>query len=176
MGINLVEDDQLTQNATRNDVAADRLASFARRQWLQGALVLTVAGVSGSLALKALADSSGAASLDTFMTLSEALTGKKGLSRVIGERLLQGLQKGSLKTADSLPQLAGALSSGTLTPDQDALALKILEGWYLGIVDNVVITYEEALMFGVVSDTLVIRSYCPNKPGFWADKPIERQA
>ena len=49
-------------------------------------------------------------------------------------------------------------------------------GTDLGIVDNVVITYEEALMFSVVSDTLVIPSYCPNKPGFWAEKPIERQA
>jgi hypothetical protein len=156
--------------------ANDAAAGITRRQWLQGALALTAAGLTGSLALKALADSPSAAPLDTFMTLSEALTGKKGLSRVIGERLLQALQKDSLKTADSLPQLAGALSAGTLNPDQEALALKILEAWYLGIVDNVVITYEEALMFGVVSDTLVIRSYCPNKPGFWADKPIERQA
>ncbi len=54
--------------------------------------------------------------------------------------------------------------------------MTILGAWYLGIVDNVVITYEEALMFSVVSDTLVIPSYCPNKPGFWAEKPIERQA
>jgi hypothetical protein len=134
----------LTQNATRKEVAADRLASFARRQWLQGALVLTVASVSGSLTQKVLADNPGAAPLDTFMTLSEALTGKKGLSRVVGERLFQALQKESFKTADSLPQLAGALLSGASTPDQHALALKILEGWYLGIVDNVVITYEEA--------------------------------
>lgn len=156
--------------------ATDAAEGMTRRQWLQGALALTAAGLAGSLTLKALADSPSAAPLDTFMTLSEALTGKKGLNRVIGERLLQALQKGSFKTADGLPQLAGALSAGTLNPDQEALALKILEAWYLGIVDNVVITYEEALMFGVVSDTLVIRSYCPNKPGFWADKPIERQA
>ena len=156
--------------------ASDAFAGVTRRQWLQGALALTAASLTGSLALRALAGNPAGAPLDAFMSLSEALTGKRGLSRVIGERLLQALQKGSFKTADSLPQLAGELSSGTLNPEQEALALKILEAWYLGIVDNVVITYEEALMFGVVSDTLVIRSYCPNKPGFWADKPIERQA
>ncbi|KWN69992.1 sugar dehydrogenase complex small subunit [Burkholderia stagnalis] len=163
-------------NTPHSRRTGDAAAGITRRQWLQGALALTAAGLTGSLALKALADNPGGAPLDTFMTISEALTGKKGLSRVIGERLLQALQKGSLKTADALPQLAGALSSGTLNPDQEKHALAILESWYLGIVDNVVITYEKALMFGVVSDMLVIRSYCPNKPGFWADKPIERQA
>ncbi|KVX16342.1 twin-arginine translocation pathway signal [Burkholderia ubonensis] len=163
-------------NTPHSRRAGDAAAGLTRRQWLQGALALTAAGLAGSLALKALADNPAAAPLDTFMTLSESLTGKPRLNRVIGERLLQALQKGSFKTADSLPQLAGALSAGTLSADQEKLALAILEAWYLGIVDNVVITYEEALMFGVVSDTLVIRSYCPNKPGFWADKPIERQA
>ncbi|UXU91290.1 sorbitol dehydrogenase family protein [Burkholderia sp. S-53] len=168
-----MHNDNTPHSRRTGDAAA---TGITRRQWLQGALALTAAGLTGSLALRALADDPGTAPLDTFMTLSEALTGKKGLSRVLGQRFLQALQKGSFKTADSLPQLAGALASGSLNPDQEALALKILEAWYLGIVDNVVITYEEALMFSVVSDTLVIPSYCPNKPGFWADKPIERQA
>ncbi|MGU7770599.1 sugar dehydrogenase complex small subunit [Burkholderia sp. MR1-5-21] len=163
-------------NTPHSRRASDAAGGITRRQWLQGALALTAAGLTGSLALKALADNPAAAPLDTFMTLSEALTGKKPLNRLVGERLMQALQKGSFTTADSLSQLAGALSAGTLNPDQEGLALKILEAWYLGVVDNVVITYEEALMYGVVSDTLVIRTYCPNKPGFWAEKPIERQA
>lgn len=163
-----------TPHSRRDDDAA--ASGITRRQWLQCALALTAAGLTGSLALRALADNPGTAPLDTFMTLSEALTGKKGLSRVLGERFLQALQKGSFKATDGLSQLAGALASGSLSPDQEASALTILEAWYLGIIDNVVITYEEALMFSVVSDTLVIPSYCPNKPGFWAEKPIERQA
>ncbi|WP_063533920.1 sugar dehydrogenase complex small subunit [Burkholderia sp. MSMB1589WGS] len=149
---------------------------LTRRQWLQRSLALSALGLAGSLTLRALAGAPSAAPLDAFMTLSEALTGKTGLNRAVGERLLRALQKGSFEFGDGLPKLAGALAANTLTPDQEALALRILEAWYLGIVDNVVVTYEEALMFGVVSDTLVVRSYCPNKPGFWADKPIERQA
>ncbi|WDD92084.1 sorbitol dehydrogenase family protein [Burkholderia sp. FERM BP-3421] len=172
-----MNNDMTPHSRRASDAAASAAPGMTRRQWLQGALALTATGLAGSLALKALADNPGAAPLDTFMTLSTSLTGKTDLSRAVGERLLQALQKGSFQTADSLPALAGVLASGNaLSADQEALALRILEAWYLGVVDNVVITYEEALMFGVVSDTLVIRSYCPNKPGFWADKPIERQA
>lgn len=59
---------------------------------------------------------------------------------------------------------------------QQKTALQILEAWYLGVVDGNVVTYEQALMYSVVSDTLVIRTYCPNQPGFWAEPPVERQA
>ncbi|RKU05066.1 twin-arginine translocation pathway signal [Burkholderia sp. Nafp2/4-1b] len=168
-----MHNDNTPHSRRDSDAAA---TGITRRQWLQGALALTAASLTGSLALRALADNPGTAPLDAFMTLSEALTGKKGLSRVLGERYLQALQKGAFKTADAVSQLAGALASGSLTPDQEAAALSTLGAWYLGIVDNVVIAYEEALMFSVVSDTLIIPSYCPNKPGFWAEKPTERQA
>ncbi len=155
---------------------APRGGGHTRRQWLPRSRARTALGLAGSGTLRARADAPSAAPLDAFMTLSEALTGKTGLNRAVGERLLRALQKGSFELGDRLPKLAGALAANALARDQEALALRILEAWYLGIVENVVVTYEEALMFGVVSDTLVIRSYCPNKPGFWADKPIERQA
>ncbi len=69
-----------------------------------------------------------------------------------------------------------ALAAGTLSAAQRFEAQRILEAWYLGVVDNVTITYEGALMFSVVSDVLGIRSYCPDKRGFWVTKPIERLA
>lgn len=149
---------------------------MTRRRWLQGVLALTAASLAGSLALKALADDSAAAPIDAFMTLSQSLTAKSGLDRAVGTRLLAALQKSTPDLAQQLPKLAGALAAGSADAAQQTLALKIMEAWYLGTVDNAVITYEQALMYGVVSDTLIIRSYCPNKPGFWAAKPIERQA
>lgn len=149
---------------------------MTRRRWLQGVLALTAAGLAGSLALKALADNSAAAPIDAFMTLSQSLTAKSGLDRAVGTRLLAALQKSAPDLAQQLPKLAGALAAGSADAAQQTLALKIMEAWYLGTVDNAVITYEQALMYGVVSDTLIIRSYCPNKPGFWAAKPVERQA
>ena len=78
-----MHNDNTPQSRRDDDAAA---TGITRRQWLQGALALTVAGLTGSLALRALADDPGTAPLDTFMTLSEALTGKKGLSRVLGQR------------------------------------------------------------------------------------------
>ncbi|MFM0152270.1 sugar dehydrogenase complex small subunit [Paraburkholderia sediminicola] len=149
---------------------------MTRRRWLQGALALTAAGLTGSLALKALADDSAAAPIDAFMTLSQSLTARSALDRNVGARLLAALQQSAPNLAQQLPKLAGALAAGSADAAQQALALKIMEAWYLGTVDNQVITYEQALMYDVVSDTLIIRSYCPNKPGFWAAKPIERQA
>jgi len=139
-------------------------------------LALSVAGLVGSLTLKALADDTSAPPLDTFMTLSQSLTGKAGLDRNVGARLLSALQKNTPDLPQRLPPLASALVTGSLGTPEQALALNILKSWYLGIVDNVVVTYEQALMFEVVADTLVIRSYCPNKPGFWATKPTERQS
>ncbi|HZZ03284.1 sugar dehydrogenase complex small subunit [Paraburkholderia sp.] len=149
---------------------------MTRRRWLQGALALTAAGLTGSLALKALADDSAAAPIDAFMTLSRSLTARSDLDRNVATRLLAALQQSAPDLAQQLPKLAGALAGGSADAAQQALALKIMEAWYLGTVDNQVITYEQALMYGVVSDTLIIRSYCPNKPGFWAAKPVERQA
>jgi hypothetical protein len=114
--------------------------------------------------------------LDAFRTLSQALTARSGLDRDVGARLLAALEKSAPDLAPRLPQLAGALAAGSSSARDQALALRIMEGWYLGTVDNVVVTYEEALMYRVVSDTLIIRSYCPNKPGFWAAKPVEQQS
>ena len=153
--------------------------TLTRRRWLQGALALSAASLAGSLTLRALADDAATAPIDTFMTLSQSLTAKSGLDRDVGVRLLAALQKSTPDLAQRLPKLGGALAAGNIeTADaaQQVLALKILEAWYLGTVDDTVITYEQALMYGVVADTLVIRSYCPNEPGFWATKPVERQA
>lgn len=184
------KDDQLTRDeppiASSSEASASpaSLASgthYTRRHWLQATLALAAASLTGSATLTALAQSpaSGADSgqaLDAFMTLSQSLTGKSGLDRAVGARLVAALQKKTPDLAQRVPQIAGALASGSLKPDDEALALKILTAWYMGVVDDTVVTYEQALMFSVVSDTLVIRTYCPNKPGFWASKPVERQS
>jgi hypothetical protein len=149
---------------------------MTRRRWLQGMFALTAASLTGSLALKAFADTTPASPIDAFMTFSLSLTAKNGLDRDVGLRLLAALQKSVPDLQQQMPKLAAALAAGSADAAQQTLALKILEAWYLGTVDNSVITYEQALMFGAVSDTLVIRSYCANQPGYWAAKPTERQA
>lgn len=153
----------------------DTAAGLTRRQWLQGTLALAAAGLAGSLVLRAVAQAP-TESLDAFMALSQALTARPALDRAVGTRLLAALGKSSADFAAQLRPLAQALAAGSLSDVQQKTALQILEAWYLGVVDGNVVTYEQALMYSVVSDTLVIRTYCPNQPGFWAEPPVERQA
>ncbi|WP_390622897.1 sugar dehydrogenase complex small subunit [Ralstonia syzygii] len=135
----------------------DDPAGLTRRQWLQGALAAAAASLAGSATLHAVAQAPGEP-LDAFMGLSQALTARPVLDRAVGARLL-----------------AQSLAAGTLSEPQQKTALRILEAWYTGVVDGTVVTYEQALMYGVVSDILVIRTYCPNQPGFWAEPPVEKQ-
>jgi hypothetical protein len=158
-------------------IASSPRLFLARRRWLQRALVLIAAGSGTSILLKAQGVESNTP-LATFMTLSQALTSKAVLDPIIGARLFDALQKNTPDFPQHMQQLSAALPAGwpqaPAPAAQQALALRIMQGWYLGVVDNTVATYEEALMFEAVSDTLPIRSYCFGKPGFWAEKPVEK--
>jgi Membrane bound FAD containing D-sorbitol dehydrogenase len=155
--------------------------SLSRRRWLQRALALIAAGSSAPMLLNAQGVQS-SAPLATFMTLSQALTSKTVLDPAVGARLLETLQKNTPNFPQRMQQLAAALLAGrpqalaaaSAPATPQALALRIMQGWYLGVVDNTVVSYEQALMFEAVSDTLPIRSYCFGRPGFWAEKPIEK--
>jgi len=109
--------------------------------------------------------------LEAFMSVSQSLTNRSSLDRTIGARLLAALQNATPDIVQALTPLAAALSNGTMDTAQEPVALKIMKAWYLGDVDKTVVTYEQALMFDVVSDVLPIRSYCGDAPGFWATNP-----
>ncbi|MHA6830662.1 sugar dehydrogenase complex small subunit [Ralstonia pseudosolanacearum] len=156
-------------------VPGDDPPSLTRRRWLQGALAAATAGLAGSATLYAVAQAPGEP-LDAFMGLSQALTARPALDRAVGARLLAALQQASAGFAAQFRPLAQALAAGTVSGPQQETALRILQAWYTGVVDGTVVTYEQALMYGVVSDILVIRTYCPNRPGFWAEPPVEKQS
>jgi hypothetical protein len=109
--------------------------------------------------------------LGSFMSVSQLLTGRPDLNGVVGGRLLAALEKNAPDFAAGLPQLASALKAETLSPAQEATASRIMQAWYLGMVDKTVVIYEQALMFDAVSDNLSIRSYAGGAPGFWANDP-----
>ncbi|AXI03430.1 sugar dehydrogenase complex small subunit [Aquirhabdus parva] len=158
-----------------HDIAPSSLEpKLNRRQWLQATLLLVVGGLSGSVTLQSLAESTNTDGLSAFMTLSKALTERQQLDPEVGQRFLTAFTQNNLSFQSQLQPLSAALAGGTLDAAQQELALQILEAWYLGTVNKQVITYEQALMFTVASDILVIRSYCLNKPGFWAEKPATR--
>ncbi len=151
------------------------------RQTLLRMLALAAATAVGSTGLQAFAQTPSSSPLaavpmDAFMAVSHALTARDTLDADVGARLLTAVQAGEASFAPRLQHLAAVLSSGAMDADAQKLALRIMSAWYVGIVDDKVITYEQALMFDLVSDTLVIRTYCPGKPGFWAQKPVEKDS
>lgn len=156
-----------------------RVSGVSRRRLLGFIGVGLVSSLMMPVTLKAFAADGEAspADLDKFMRVSRALTGKRHLNPVIGQRLFGAIlqRKPDVMTQLALLQtLPAGAPSGWGAPQQE-IARLILQGWYLGQVgegaDIAVVTYEKALMFDAVSDVLVIRSYCTNRPGYWAAKP-----
>jgi hypothetical protein len=151
----------------------------ARRRWLQRAVVMSAAGAAVPLAFDALADGPATtpaqnADFDAFMTLSQTLTDKPGLDRTVGARLLAALQRATPDFPRQMRQLSDVVSSGgLLAAPQRSCAMQIVQGWYRGLIGDVVVSYEQALMFDAVSDTIPVRSYCSGAPGFWSARPVE---
>lgn len=148
-------------------------------------------GAVGALSLiapfNALASSTASDLADAFMQVSMRLTEVKLLNPELSQRLYQALTSANPAFDTELRALAEAITtaadadlSTALAPAAQRTAKTILSAWYTGIVgeglDAKVITYRHALQFTAVDDVLVIRSYCPNKPGFWVNKPTERKA
>ena len=154
-----------------------RLLAVACASAAQGGVLLSPAGRTWA-ALTPQAE----AELEDFMTLSQRLTGRSNLDPRIGQRLFQTLAQRDTALKQSLAELLERLGDApdSWSERQQWLARQILGGWYLGQIGDdsnaTVVTYEQALMFRAVDDVLVIRSYCPNQPGFWAAQPVERGA
>ncbi|WP_299003698.1 sugar dehydrogenase complex small subunit [uncultured Shewanella sp.] len=120
-----------------------------------------------------------------FLTVSERLTETKGLMPVLSTRFYHALKAEYPFFDITLRALAtecetaneGALAS-QLSSSSAVTAKQILCAWYTGMVGKgthaQVITYRHGLGFNAVDDVLGVRSYCPNKPGFWAIEPRER--
>ncbi|CNK46039.1 sugar dehydrogenase complex small subunit [Yersinia aldovae] len=156
-----------------------QVRGISRRRLLGYVGVGLVSSLMSPLSLDAFAASSqnSPQNLERFMLVSRALTGKRQLNGHIGQRIYQVLigKIGGFdqKLASLQPLPAGEPHQWPLLQQQ--IARQILQGWYIGVIGEgtnaAVISYENALMFDAVSDVLVIRSYCPNKPGYWAAKP-----
>lgn len=161
---------------------------MSRRNILKGVASIGLLSLVAPLPLSVLAQESASADpIALFTLVSERLTQHQNLSPILSERFFQALQarnpdfEAHLKLlVKEMAQIETRLLATTLSPSAQQTAKSIISAWYTGIVgaglDAQVITYRHALQFNAVDDVLEIRSYCPNKPGFWAAKPIERKA
>ncbi|MAX32143.1 MAG: hypothetical protein CME72_03635 [Halomonadaceae bacterium] len=117
------------------------------------------------------------APFERFMRLSRQLTTRAGLDEEQGKRLFDVLSRHWVTLDDDLAYLDEAFQADTvsLTTAHRSVANRLLSAWYTGVVGKMpkaeLVTYQRSLMFDAVSDVLVIRSYCPNRPGYWAEEP-----
>lgn len=159
----------------------------ARRRLLKGVASLGVVTLVSPFPLRVAAQSLVSSNDKIFTAISLKLTERSELLPVLCERFYHALKQQNAQFDQELEvlekqmtQANGQSLTQALSPEAKKTAKTILSAWYTGIVGEgtqaQVITYRHALEFEAVDDVLQIRSYCPNKPGFWAAKPVEKKA
>ncbi|MBU3059302.1 sugar dehydrogenase complex small subunit [Pseudomonas indica] len=151
-------------------------AAFLTRRRLLGAFCAGTAGcaLSASWPLGAAPRDE---TLETLMQVSRRLTGREALEEVIGKRIRDILAQRHPEFPDLLAQLADSLEQDPAqwSDPLQRMTRDLLSGWYLGYIGDpgqtVLVSYELALMHGLVADVLKPRTYCATRPGDWATLP-----
>ncbi|MEO1870132.1 MAG: sugar dehydrogenase complex small subunit [Cobetia sp.] len=170
----------------------------SRRQLLKLGLGGAGMAVFGGLSLQALAETvadeqqtQDDSAFATFMVLSRWLLSDKTLDERLGQRYFEALARipaEGVPGVGSLPALKARLlalgesreyvTKEDLSDGEMALVRRLLQAWMLGTVgksisdpDAEVIAFERAGMYAGPRDVQVVRTYCSNRPGFWAEAP-----
>ncbi len=132
---------------------------------------------------------SAAAGSQSFLAVSETITGAQNLSPETTQRVEQLLRERVDGFDDRLSSLASALSGPgsreallSALDDEDLdFALQVAKPWYLGYVgspsgrvlddDAAFATYLEAQAYQKVADIIPLLSYAPAQAGWWKDVP-----
>lgn len=124
--------------------------------------------------------------LNQFMKTSRFLTGHHSLDLTMGERLYVAFadknpqfttQLAALNQwiADKQPADVEALQSQLQGQPLHDLMMSVIKGWYLGVTDDShhakVYGYQNALMYQVPRDGMVIPTYAHNGPDYWTADP-----
>jgi len=173
---------QAIDNAERPQGTADS-PDPVRRVLLTSLLAASAASVIPP----AFAVPTGDAAQDAFLSASQILTGQSSLDPGQASLLYSALIADDAQFAGGVQALAKILGQPNIDLLQlqrvldnenspvAALPRKIATAWYTGIVGEGekarCITYETALMNGIVADKLQPPSYCFGAPGSWVEKP-----
>ncbi len=164
---------------------------LSRRNLLSrsSSLIASFALVSGGLiAVPALAAgaNNNSADLGEFIRLSRLLTGHNSLDVQLGERLYNALCQKNAQFADLVKQLSLYVQQNNI-PDVETLDEKlkqqplhdpmmtIIKAWYSGVIEPgyhaTVYGYQQALMYQIPRDGMVIPTYAHNGPDYWVANP-----
>ena len=154
-------------------------------------LSLSALAASVASSEEASADATDASAFSAFMTLSAWVLSDKTLAERLGQRFFEAMVRipatnvpgmGSLpalkKKLLALGEARDYLKDDDLEASEMQLVRRVLQAWMLGTVGTAiddpaaeVIAYEYAAMYAGPRDVQVIRTYCPNQPGFWTQRP-----
>lgn len=115
--------------------------------------------------------------LASFIRVSGILTARQQLNPMLAEIIFSEMKKENQAFTDRVSSLASIIQKPATQwgTEMTALAREITSVWYTGLIGQGdaarVVTYEGALQFAATQDIFIVRSYCPNRPGFWASQP-----
>lgn len=162
------------------DTTSDTMPMALTRRGVLGGAALGLAGLAIGVmpinrAIAAAEQTSEA--LGAFVRVSAALTQRTQLNPVLAELIFNALTHEDA----AFPAAVQAFTPNMTQPTAQwskadrVLAKRILSAWYTGLVGEGdktrVVTFEGALQFAATRDIFIVRSYCPNRPGFWTAKP-----
>lgn len=152
-------------------------------------LIASFALVSGGLtSVPAIAASANnnSADVNDFIRLSRLLTGHNSLDVQLGERLYNALSQHDAKFPDLVKQLILYVQQNNI-PDVETLdeklkqqplhdpMMSIIKAWYSGVIEPgyhaTVYGYQQALMYQIPRDGMVIPTYAHNGPDYWVANP-----
>lgn len=175
---------ELSETIVKDDIphneasAPTAAAGVSRRHLLGGAAMLGLAGITfGTMPIARAADSVTDEATAAFVRVSGVLTDRESLNPVLASLIFREMIKEDATLPESVAHLANVIHRPIEewnTADQ-TLARQITSVWYTGLIgagDRMrVVTFEGALQFAATQDIFIVRSYCPNRPGFWATQP-----
>lgn len=148
------------------------------RRCLLGSAALGLAAITlGALPVAQAAAEAEDPSLANFIRVSAVLTAREQLNPILASLIFNEMKKEDSAFPDKVSSLAAVVGqpSSQWTASMTAVAREITSVWYTGLIgtgdDMRVVTYEGALQFAATQDIFIVRSYCPNRPGFWASQP-----
>lgn len=124
--------------------------------------------------------------INQFLKVSRLLTGHQTIDTTLGQRLWEAFHQHSEQFAsqyaalsqwidDHHPVDVEALDQQLQGQPLHDVMMNIIRGWYLGVVDNShhaqVLSYQNALMYQVPRDGMVIPTYAHNGPDYWTAEP-----
>lgn len=148
------------------------------RRCLLGSTVLGLAAITlGALPVAQAAAEAQDDALANFIHVSGVLTARQQLNPMLAALIFNEMKQDDHAFPETVVSLAKIIHQPTAQwpTSMKTAARQITSVWYTGLIGEGdamrVVTYEGALQFSATQDIFIVRSYCPNRPGFWASQP-----